>query len=175
MSPNQIILEIYRSAHYRRLCNKIARADLADDLYQEFILALLTMPALEEVYEKEWFNYFCIRVITNLYRSKTSTFYKKYRHLDITTNKVPDNPVFTSEDPQTFPYDEERMLLCMNKELDKMDGYTRELFHAYLKLRSARMLSRKTNISQRSITTTIRAVKDQIRNSKDCMLCLQKE
>jgi len=82
MTRDQIIKEITDLAYYKSICRNVARHDLADDLYQEFLMALLTYPNLEEVYSKEWFNYFCIRIITNLYNSKTSTFYLKYRQND---------------------------------------------------------------------------------------------
>jgi RNA polymerase sigma factor (sigma-70 family) len=163
-SPNQIILEIHRNPHYRQLCKKIARADLIDDLYQEFLLALLTLPDLPAIYQKEWFNYFCVRVITNLYKSKTSTFYRKYRHLDKTTCHVPDSPVYMDPEPDTT-FDPLLVMQYMNSELEKMPARQRDLFLGYLNTRSARTLARETHLKQRTIARKIRQIRQQLREA----------
>src|ERR1700719_1116415 len=79
---DNIIKEIMQNPYYKNLCKVIARSDLADDLYQEFLLALLTHPNLIPAYRAEWFHHFCVKIIKNLYESTTSTFSTKYRHFD---------------------------------------------------------------------------------------------
>ena len=164
-SHNHIIIEINRCRYYRDLCKKIARRDLVDDLYQEFILALLTYDNLPEVYQKEWFLQFAKRIINNLYHSQTSTFYMKYRHNDKKVSFFPGIPTIWEEKPDQFESDESDIIDFINKELDKMDAYDRELFKAALKLNSNRRLARETSIGRKSINNTIRKVKERIRNS----------
>jgi len=164
-SHNHIIIEINRCRYYKDLCRKIARIDLVDDLYQEFILALLTYDNLPEVYQKEWFSQFAKKIINNLYHSQTSTFYKIYRHNDKRVSFFPGIPRVLEETPDHFEKDETDALAFINSELDKMDWYDRELFKAALKLNSNRRLARETMIGRKSINNTIKRVKERIRKS----------
>jgi len=162
---NQIIIEINRCRYYKDLCKKIARRDLVDDLYQEFIFALLTYDSLPEVYQKEWFRQFAKRIINNLYHSQTSTFYQKYRHIDKTIKYLPGIPTIWAETPDQFEEDETDIINFINRELDKMNWYDRELFRAAVKLNSERKLAEKTRINRNSIRYTIKKVKERIRNN----------
>jgi hypothetical protein len=162
---NHIIIEINHCRYYKDLCRKIARRDLVDDLYQEFIFSLLTYDNLSEVYQKEWFRQFAKKIINNLYHSQTSTFYLKYRHTDKTVKYLSGTPMAWVETPDGFIEDETDILNFINKELDKMDWYDRELFRAAVKLNSERKLAQKTRINRNSIRTTIKKVKERIRNN----------
>jgi len=163
MIRDQIIKEITDLAYYKSICRNVARHDLADDLYQEFLMALLTYPNLEEVYSKEWFNYFCIRIITNLYNSKTSTFYLKYRQNDHFIKYVK-NPQ-TPEEPAN-PFKDDEIIDFLVDELEKLEWYDREIIKEYAKTRSAASMARKTRISHRSILETVAKVKNHFKNSK---------
>ncbi len=162
---NHIIIEINRCRYYKDLCRKIARRDLVDDLYQEFIFALLTYDSLAEVYRKEWFRQFAKKIINNLYHSQTSTFYLKYRHIDKTVKNQQSFPDVLDDTPVQLEEDNTDILKFINKELDKMDWYDRELFRALVKLNSERKLAEKTKINRNSIRYTIKKVKERIRNN----------
>jgi len=162
---NHIINEIHECRYYKDICQKIARHDLADDLYQEFILALLTYDNLSEVYSKEWFRLFAKKIITNLYHSQTSTFSLKYRHMDKLIKYMPGVAAIWAEKPDTIEEDDMEIISFINRELDKMEWYQRELFRAVVEINSARKLAEKTKINRNSIRYTVNKVKDRIRKN----------
>ncbi len=164
---NHIIIEINRCRYYKDLCRKIARRDLVDDLYQEFIFALLTYDNLPEVYSKEWFRLFAKRIINNLYNSQTSTFSLKYRHMDKVVKYLPGVATIWAEKPDIIEEEDTEIVNFINKELDKMDWYERELFRAVIELNSARKLAQKTKINRNSIRYTVNKVKERIRKNPE--------
>ena len=172
-NTNKIIIEINRCRYYKDLCRKIARPDLAEDLYQEFILALLTYEALPEVYPKEWFRHFAKRIINNLYNSHTSTFYMTYRHNDHFMNYMEGIPTKWAEKPDKFDPCEHDIIDIINKELEKLDVHDREIFEAKVNLNSLRKVAASTRINRKSITATCNKVKKAILNSRSVRECLE--
>lgn len=71
---------------------------LIDDLYQEFMLVVLETPEskLLEIHSKGLIELWCYRIISNMWRSGTSGFYKKYR--DAKVIDVEDYLAFNTDD-----------------------------------------------------------------------------
>jgi hypothetical protein len=164
MTNTQIISEIALQNRFFAQCKKIACCGLQDDLYQEFLMILFALDKLPEIYNKPFFDAYCDRLIYNVYTDKSMPFYRKYRYLETNNEFEPDN----CELPQSF---ENR---CIEDEISKLAYYERELFYAVELAGSARKLALKTNIPLYSILVTMKDLKEKIKNSAECLQCLEK-
>lgn len=87
MTNNEIVTQIYRDNIVGEIMDNMkVDENYYDDLYQEVMLALLRYDnaKLEKMVRNNEIRFFISRIICNLDRSKTSTFYfkyKKFRHL----------------------------------------------------------------------------------------------
>jgi hypothetical protein len=136
----EIVTQIANDQQYCALCKQIARPDLADDLYQEFLVALITFPDLEVVHQKEWFPFLCTCIIKNLYNSPSSTFYQQYRAPLLRTKGLTGELLNMAEEPAK-PVDEK--LEQMISLLEKLNWPSRQINKANLKARTKKTLTRR--------------------------------
>jgi hypothetical protein len=159
---DQIIQEIMHNPHYLSICKSTARPDLAEDLYQEFLMALLTFPSLAEVNEKEWFDFFCARLISNLYESETSVFYKKYRANEAKEKYVSRHSTYI---PDETALKSDAILDKAIDELEKLVWFDKEIFKSVHKSRSIHRVSNHTaSILQKKNLTMINKQSSMINN-----------
>jgi cobalamin biosynthesis Co2+ chelatase CbiK len=92
--------------------------------------------------------------LTNQFNSNSSPFAKKYRPKEI--------DFIISED---YNHEIDQTIDKINKQLEKLHWYDRELFKAYIDSGSYRKLSKQTNIPFNSISRTVNHVKDFIRDN----------
>jgi len=66
---SEIVNSIVANQSYKNLCKKIAKTDIANDLYQEFILAVLEAKTekLEKAFNGKYLNVYCVGIIYNLW------------------------------------------------------------------------------------------------------------
>lgn len=156
----------------RNICKK---KTIADDLLHECILAMYKYPKeeLEFIKKDGKLFFFGARIMANMYHSKTSRFYYKYR-------KIYEHIYFTDgNENETFistlyneGVDIERLEL-IDKILDNIYWYDRELFKLYYfgeingKRYSLSSLAKQTGISRKSIFNTIDNVRKLIRQKLD--------
>lgn len=89
MKREDIIESIVTNTFWRGLCvqyvtkNREPDISLIDDLYQEFILVVLdtSEEKLLDINSKGLIDLWCYRIISNMWKSNTSQFYKKYREI----------------------------------------------------------------------------------------------
>lgn len=157
MTHLQIITNTSQDKDVKQICKKIG-GNLSDDLFQELMIILLEYDKqkLVDIYNKGYYKWFIVKTLTNQFNSNSSPFNKKYRPKDI-DYIVTDN----------YDYSIDVSIDKINKELDKLEWYNRELFKAYLEYGSYRKLSKQTGIPFNSISRTINYVKNYIRNNLD--------
>jgi hypothetical protein len=79
VSTPQIIERLSKDGRFKTICRKLARKDyLADDLYQEFFLALCEVKdnRLVEAYENKYLEVLCVGIINNIWgkRNRVKTY-----------------------------------------------------------------------------------------------------
>ena len=83
MEIRQEVLDILNDNKWRLMCYKFCKDELeyADDLYQEFALALLeTSPKnIDDLINKNLLELYSYRILKNMWCSNTSAFYVKFR------------------------------------------------------------------------------------------------
>lgn len=112
--------------------------------------------------------------MTNLYHSKTSPFYYKYKKASVEYNDDYDTNfdkiILTDDDDNSL---REKRLLIVEEILSEMYWYDRELFLLYFygdndgKKFTYTSMSEKLGISRRSIFYTIKQVKEHIKLKTD--------
>jgi hypothetical protein len=155
MNFYDVITKTSQDKELKQICRKIG-GNLADDLFQESMLILLEYDKekLLSIYNKGYYKWFLVKTLTNQFNSNSSPFAKKYRPKEI--------DFIISED---YNYEIDLTIEKINKQLEKLHWYDRELFKAYIDSGSYRKLSKQTNIPFNSISRTVNHVKDFIRNN----------
>lgn len=162
--------EKYRSI-CRRLCKKLS-PELANDLFQEFILALLekTEQQISEIKSRDAYLY---RILTNMACSSTSKFYNQYRkdiyrvnfydgykrqsqHDAIELKRVHINNVL-------FPSWGNTHNKKFQHAFDSLYWYDREVLKLYTQYGSAASVAEKVNIPYKSLQRTIAKAKQEIK------------
>ena len=160
----------------RSIAHNISDDHLADDLLHDTLEILIEYDAekMELIRHTGRLFFFSARIMTNLYYSKTSPFYYKYKkqsveyHDDYDTNF---DKIILTEDDDTFH--KEQKLKQIDEILSEMYWYDRELFKLYIygdndgKRFTYTSMADKLKISRRSIFYTIKQVKQHIRNKID--------
>jgi hypothetical protein len=155
MTHLEIITKTSQDKELRQICKKIG-GNLSDDLFQELMIILLEYneTKLVDIYNKGYYKWFLVKTLTNQFNSNSSPFNKKYRPKDI--------DFIISE---TYDHSIDITIDKINKQLNKLHWYDRELFKAYIESGSYRKLSKQTDIPFNSISRTINHVKNFIRDN----------
>ena len=137
---------------------------LKDDLLHYAIETLLSKPhdVIEACLASGGVNFYIIRVMMIQWRSTTGPFYLQYRKL------YDDESALTNLAEESDADEQEYILTTANaiqKELDNLDWYSRELFNLHhLDGISISEISRSTKIPRTSISLTLKRVKTHIKN-----------
>tara|TARA_R110000772_G_scaffold238244_1_gene350259 strand:+ start:87 stop:626 length:540 start_codon:yes stop_codon:yes gene_type:complete len=160
----------------KRISNHICDNSLADDLLHETLEILIKYDKdkIESIINTGRLFFFGARIMTNLYHSKTSPFYYKYKKASVEYNDDYDTNfdkiILTDDDDNSL---REKRLLIVEEILSEMYWYDRELFLLYFygdndgKKFTYTSMSEKLGISRRSIFYTIKQVKEHIKLKTD--------
>jgi hypothetical protein len=108
---------------------------------------------LLSIYNKGYYKWFLVKTLTNQFNSNSSPFAKKYRPKEI-------DFILTCE----YDHNIDILIDKIDKQLNKLHWYDRELFKAYVESGSYRKLSKQTDIPFNSISRTVNYVKTYIRD-----------
>ena len=162
MKKKEIINTIARDKEFSSIAKKISNySSLHEDLFQEFIMILLEMPAkkLQGIWHRKEMNYFAAGTMIKMFRSNTSRFIK--------THRINGYELLTDELPEEENDNEKKIKLDkIEKQLSKEYWYNGQLVEAWLEEGSLRKLSKRTGIPVRScfqtINSTIKRVKEKM-------------
>ena len=153
-----MIDQLYKDKRIDEACKKIAKGnDLWQDLKQELFIVLCEydQSKLKEINDKKQIMFFIVRILLNFYNSKTSPFYKKYKHIN---DEVIDLKLIKHfEDDKPYSQELDRIELAF--EIADLSWYERGIAKLYFKERSFRKLSAKLDIPTRSLCETMKDVK----------------
>lgn len=132
---------IVNEPEYRKMCNIYANSQYeADELYQEFILAIMTyknVNKLYQVYQNNQLLYYGCTILKNMSKSATSPFHKKIRQfssnsLDISEFKSEEIMGYDSisfnelHEDTSHEIDLNDILMHVNKQYDKINIFLRK-------------------------------------------------
>lgn len=186
LTRNQIIESFYNSKDFCDCIKKMEPEYLQDDLKAEVILILLNTDEtkLKQLATRKQLNFYAVRIIMNLVKSKTSPFYRKYRFNII---QYSDNPISrkdivngsynhswgTTINNKYLPVpviddikDRETLELLQDaavNAIETLDWYEREIIKLYIKFGNYRAIEKDTGIPWESCYTTIRKSINKIR------------
>lgn len=194
----QILSDLYQSKELSDLINKMKPVHLREDLKQELFLTLCEKPdsLIIDLHKSNQLKYYVTRIVLNMIASNTSPFYKKYRRflteysnrmegiietLDIAGETilfkpaekkmmgVNDHLLFDSDDAEQKEHEYASLVDAVNKAIDKLSNYDREIFLDYVKKGSAGKMIKEmieltgSYIPKRSILSTVKKVKESIK------------
>jgi len=154
---------------------------LQDDLKAEVVLILLQMDEdkLQQLNERKQLNFYAVRIIMNLAKSKTSPFYKKYRVNNIQVientwewngeifggstasikNTVKNNTPDDLKDREDFELLQDAAIGA----IETLGWYEKEIIKLYIKFGNYRAIETDTGIPWESCYTTIQKAIKKIR------------
>jgi len=153
-----MIDQLFKDKRIDEACKKIAKGnDLWQDLKQELFVVLCEydQSKIKEIIEKKQIMYFIVRILLNFYNSKTSTFYKKFKHIN---DEVIDLKFIKHfEDDNSYSDELDKIELAF--EQADLSWYERGIAKLYIQEKSFRKLSAKLDIPTRSLCETMKDVK----------------
>lgn len=165
---NTIISNLYLDSRFSDAAKKITiNTDFCEDLKSEVILVLLEKTddnLLIELDKKNQLIFYSVRIMLNMFRSKTSGFRKKYEHNGIISDDVYSLEIDTNEFFKTEEIETKEKIDKLNKKLDSIHWYDSRVFLEYLEAGSYRKLEAKTGIPMKSLQLTCLKVKEILRN-----------
>jgi hypothetical protein len=173
---DKILTDLFKSQELKDLLSKMNPDHLRDDLKQELFLALCEKPAEQiiSLHERKELRWYAARIVWNMIASNTSPFYKKFRvHLEkfLSNNVIGINhELIEEETTEEKEYKHTALLDAVNRSLDGMHFYERELFVRYVAAGSAmkliNIMKEATDghyIPKRTILLTVKTVKEKIK------------
>ena len=150
MNRDFIISELYNSKDIKEAIEKMQPYQLQDDLKQEVFLVLCEMEEerLLKMYSDGYIKFFIVRTILNMAKSDRSNFARTFRRV---YSEVQDN--YSVEE-----YDES-INIKLNKSMEILHWYEKEIFKLYSESGNLLQISRETKIPYRSLLKTIKKVK----------------
>lgn len=153
-----MIDQLYNDKRIDDACKKIAKGnDLWQDLKQELFVVLCEydQSKIKEIIDKKQIMYFIVRILLNFYNSKTSPFYKKFKHIN---DEVIDLKYIKQfEDDNSYSDELDKIELAF--EQADLSWYERGIAKLYIQEKSFRKLSAKLDIPTRSLCETMKDVK----------------
>lgn len=162
---DKILIEISTNPKYigacKTICSHRNKIDLHEDLFQHVLIILIEIPSdkLIQLYQANQLQWYFVKLCLNQLQGKRSEFNKLYKSQEL-KEELSGNEV--DEDSYDFDFDIKEE--CVNKALEQMHWYKRDLFKLYKECRSYRKLSKETKIPVTSIQLTIKEVQNDIIN-----------
>ena len=175
MTKTEIIEALYLDRQFKKVCQNIAPPSLSDDLFHETIVVFLEMDEEKVIKASQegYLKWLFIRIASNSYNSKTSPFYHKYHHND---NKNDIQGANTFKHIETFKVESnskefeikyKTLTETIEKEIEHLDFYERELLKLYIKFGNYRDVSREVGIKYESVRHAIRLAIEKIKQKND--------
>lgn len=165
MTKHEIISALYQDAAFKRICSNIAPPDYSGDLFHETIMYLLEMPEekIKEAYQLNYLKFLFLKIASNQWNSKTSPFFKKYRHNE-PTDEIQQFEINSESNWEDFEYDYNQLVSLIETEIDTIeDEYDRELVILYLTHEDYRKVSELVGIKYTSVRHAINQALKPIR------------
>jgi DNA-directed RNA polymerase specialized sigma24 family protein len=170
MSNNEIINKYYNCPKLNKAINNISKnSPLTEDLKQELMLIILeySNEKLNKIIEGKYFHFFCVRILTNLFNSKSSHFYRKYKQHEFELIDggfdVYQHNISNEDNVERKDIEDIKEIIIELLEDNSFSWYDREIFLLYLNThKSYAKLSKELNIPITSISTTISKTKRQL-------------
>lgn len=164
-----IIIDLFKSKWYNEALRNIAKEYHVDDLNQEVMIVLMSKDPKEivKLHESDYFKWYVVRVIMNIYRMPKSKFV-------IENNKyitMPDSLQSRLESIEDSILEdilsEENLIrlkqIATDSVLESLYWYDREIFNLWTQNMNAKKIARDTMISHREILRVISDVKHRIK------------
>lgn len=133
-----------------------SNSPLAEELLHYTLEAFLTSPKLDEVLSCGAGRWFCIKIMTNSWKSVTSPFYHTYRQ--------PHYPLEDVQDVQEEVDHENLVPQKVAKALAQLTWYDRMLFQTFVdEGHTISSLARSVGIPRTSVSLTIKRVRTHIK------------
>jgi hypothetical protein len=159
VSKNEIISLLYESKPFKNLVKRMEPDHLRQDLKQETIMILLEMPEekIISLNKSGGLFYYCVRVMINLVKNKSSRFNKLY--LTKTTDKIPERQYF---DQEVNGEEKEKRALTA---FENLYWYEKEISKLYFGLGSYRAVEEETRIPRVSVCRTVIGAIKKVRDA----------
>lgn len=169
MTKAQIIEGLYLDRQFKKVCQNIAPPSLSDDLFHETIVVFLEMDdeKVIKASQEGYLKWLFIKIASNSFNSKTSPFYHKYHHnddrIEVSESKVKDADFIS----QGFEIKFKELVESIEKQIECLDFYERELLKLYIKFGNYRDVSREVGIKYESVRHAIRLAINKIKQNND--------
>lgn len=144
----------------KEACHRISEGnELGEELLHYVLSEFLTKPNVQEIIQSGGAFWFCLKMVTNSWKSTTSPFYRNYRDPNF-GGELPD--IAQEEDEQEDKI-QQRLLEVAEEGIKGLGWYEKELLQVYAEHgANASLVSRLTKIPRTSINLTIRKIKRHI-------------
>lgn len=133
-----------------------ANSPLAEELLHYTLEAFLTSPKRDEVLDCGAGRWFCIKIMTNSWKSVTSPFYHTYRQHHMGLDDL--------VEPEEEEDNEDEMVQKVGKALAQLPWYDRMLFQTFVdEGHTISSLARSVGIPRTSVSLTIKRVRLHIK------------
>lgn len=160
MTREAVLTKLYSDESIDKAINKMEPDHLREDLKQEIFLVLCEMDEekLLNIYNKGHMNFFIVRTMLNMIKSKTSHFYFKFRNF-IEYNHTKEQPYIEYEEAQAIDLDK-----CFGKTRQELYERDMLLYYTYTFDKSALKLSEATKIPYVTVLRTIKIAKCKVKS-----------
>ena len=143
----------------KEACHRISEGnELSEELLHYVLSEFLNKPNVIEIIQSGGAFWFCLKMVTNSWKSTTSPFYRNYRDPNF-QGELPD---VAEESPEEDDI-QQRLLEVAEEGMKGLGWYEKELLQVYAENgANASLVSRLTKIPRTSINLTIRKIKKHI-------------
>lgn len=165
-----IISELFKSEWYNQALKTIAESYHVDDLNQEVMMILLSKSEEEiiKIYNSDYFRWYVVRVIMNVYRMPKSKFVtENNKYVEMPESIQTKLESMAENDFEKIMHDEKIHEIKMRATEDVMNNlywYDKEIFKLWMSNMNAKKIARDTSISHREILRVLNDVKNKIRD-----------
>lgn len=167
---DEIIDYIINEPEFKNICESFGKANnIADELYQEFILYVLEYPNIQkyyEIFQRDQFLYYGCNMIKLSAVSNNHTFYRKIRRFGILSSEISTDVIDKPKNTRAISdllFILKENFIRINKWFDKKEKedkvwwYHRTLFEKYIyEDMTYRQIEKETKINHASIYNSIK-------------------
>jgi hypothetical protein len=165
LTRTEIIKQVSEDSRYKIFCKEIG-GNLSDDLFQEYILRLLSMrdEAIEKINN---IDFYTVRTLMNMVRNKYDPFFKTFKQVYDDIDELPER-IEVEVDKEKLHFIIEDELRIIESEYKGKYPYSVQLFRAYRNNNfNFRKTQRETGILYTSCFQTLKQVKERIKKRLD--------
>jgi len=159
MTKDSQIKALSDTRRFYPYCLLLCKSDLAQDLHQDYLIALTESTGWEKM-DIQVFTHFSQNLIYSIFKKKADYRLVFEVFIDVA---IVDEPM--SEIQKTD---------CLLKEIEKLGWYEKGIAESYLKTSNCTKLAKQLRISRGNVQKTVREIKQKIKESAECLECLEK-